>query len=542
MVPATKTKPLTLDEIIQLIPGYDPVATAGNCWFDADAAIDAIAFIEELLTHVKGELALQPLLLEDWQKAIVANIFGWKRPDGTRRYREVLIYVARKNGKTVLLAAILLVVLFTDGELGAELYSAAADRDQATLVFEQAKGMVVQSPELMRRAKIFTKAITYEAEGSSYKAISAEANTKHGYNSHFVGVDELHAQKNRELIDVLLTSVGSRRQPLVVHITTADFDRESICNEKHKYAGDVRDGIIDDIYFLPVIYEATKDDDWTDPAVWATSNPNLDVSVKREYLERECKRAQESPAFENTFKRLHLNIMTEQDVRWLSLAKWDACTGSVAVEDLAGRECFAGLDLANTTDVAAFAMVFPDVDGQTVVLMRFWVPTANAREREKRDKVPYVTWAKQGLVTMTPGNVIDYDIIRRDINELHKTYNIREIAIDRWNATQITTQLQGDGFDVIEFGQGFASMSAPTKELEKLVIGEQLAHGGNPVLRWMASNVSVQMDAAGNMKPAKDKSSEKIDGIVALVMGIGRAMVRTEVRGSVYERRGMLVL
>jgi len=535
---------IDFEEILGLIPGYDPFATAGDCRFDAEAAQNAIDFFmhpeDGCLRHVKGALAGTLLRLEPWQQAIIANIFGWKRPDGTRRYREVFIFIPRKNGKTTLAAGIANYVLFCDGEPGAELYCAAADRDQALLVFEQAKGMIFNEPALEARAKVYTasKAIVNESEGSSLKAISADANTKHGYNTHLAIIDELHAQPNRDLVDVLMTSTGSRRQPLIIHITTADFDRESICNEKRRYALKVRDGVIDDPYFLPVIYEASLEDDWTDPAVWASANPNLGVSVSLEYLERECRRAQETPTFENTFKRLHLNITTQQDVRWLRLEDWDRCAGAVDAEALKGKECFAGLDLSTTTDLSAFVLFFPEGN---LVLPFFWIPEDNAHERERRDRVPYLTWAREGFVQTTPGNVIDYDFIRRRIKELGQIYNIREIAVDRWNSTQLQTQLQGDGFTIVPFGQGFASMSAPTKELEKLIIGGALAHGAHPVLRWNASNVSVETDAAGNLKPSKKKSTERIDGIVALIMALGRAMVREE-GGSVYDGRGILLV
>jgi site-specific DNA recombinase len=356
------------------------------------------------------------------------------------------------------------------------------------------------------------------------KVISAEAYTKHGVNAHGVIIDELHAQPDRELVDVLTTSTGARRQPLIIYITTADFDRESICNEKYDYACKVRDGVIDDPAFLPVIYEAARDDDWTDPAVWAKANPNLGVSVSLEYLERECIRAKETPTYENTFKRLHLNMKTQQDVRWLSLENWDACNARIDEAALTGRECYGGLDLSTTTDLSAFVLVFQESDGGITLLPKFWVPADNAHKREKRDRVPYETWARQGLIEMTPGNVIDYDRIRMRINELGQRFHIQELAIDPWNATQLSLQLQGDGFEVIQFGQGFKEMTAPTKEFEKLVISRKIRHGGNPVLRWMAGNVSAETDAAGNLKPSKKKSNERIDGIVAAIMALGRAL------------------
>lgn len=540
--------PRQWQKLLRLIPGYDPIKTAGDSWFDVEAGQLAIDFFPECLKHVEGDKADQPFELEDWEKAWVANLMGWKRTDKlgriVRRYRESLLYIPRKNGKTPLAAGVCLEVLFCDGEPGAQIYSAAAEREQAALLFRHAKGMVEKEPELADRARIYggvgqRSIVLKDDEASVYKVLSADADTKHGGNSHLVLIDELHAQPNRDLVDVLQTSMASanRKQPLLIHITTADFDRESICNEKYDYACKVRDGIISDPSFLPVIYEAARDDDWTSPKVWAKANPNLGVSVSEEYLARECKRAQETPTYENTFKRLHLNMRTGQDVRWLPMEKWDACDLAFEINNLEGSECFAGLDLASTTDVAAFVLAFP-TSGGYLIWPHFWVPQEGAARREKTDRVPYETWARQGFLETTPGNVIDYDRIRVRINELGQTCRIRKIAVDRWNSTQLVTQLTGDGFELEGFGQGFASMSAPAKKLEELILGGKLRHRGHPVLRWMASNAAAEEDAAGNIKPSKAKSSEKIDGIVALVMALGVAMVAPE-DSCPYDTRGI---
>jgi phage terminase large subunit-like protein len=522
-------------DLLRLIPGYDPIATAGDCVFDKTTAERAVNFYHTNLRHLKGPKATKPFILEPWQQSIVCNLFGWKRPDGTRRYREVFILVPRKNGKTAFAAGTVLYVMDEDNEQGAECYSAAAERDQAALVFNDAKGMVLKSPHLSRRIKVFTKALAIEDEGISYKAISADANTKHGYNTHFAVVDELHAQKTRELVDVLETSMGARAQPIFMHITTSDFDRPSICNEKYSYATKVRDGIIDDSTFLPVIYEAKTSDDWKSEETWKKANPNLGVSVSLEYMRTKCKKAIEEPSFTNTFKRLHLNIKTEQDVLWVPIEKWDACKRALVFDMLKGKECFAGLDLASTSDLAAFVMYFPELHALWPI---FWLPEETIEVRTRKARIPYKTWTEQGFIRKTDGNVTDYDVIRRDIIELRKVFNIREVAIDRWNSTQLQTQLMGDGFEVVPFGQGFASMSAPSKEFERLITANELQHDGNPVLRWMVSNVSISSDAAGNIKPARDKSTEKIDGVVSSIMGIGRALVRETVT-SVYETRGI---
>ena len=457
------------------------------------------------------------------------------------------LYLAGKGmiptHNTSLAAGLVNLVLFTDDEPGMEIYSAAADRDQASLVFDVTKGMVLQDEELRSRSQVYVKAITVEAQSSVYRAISSDANTKHGYNVHFCVIDELHAHKNRDLVDVLMTATGSRRQPMIVHITTAGSDRNSICYEKYSYACKVRDGIVPDAAFLPVIYEANPKSDWTLPETWKDANPNLGVSLSLDEMKRACKKAQEIPAEENLFKRLHLNIWTEQITRWLAMDAWDACNlHPIDEESLRGAPCVIGLDLSSTKDITAVIAAFQDDEGGYEVIPRFFVPEDSIRERARRDRVPYDVWAEQGLITATPGNVVDYDRVRAEINAMGDKFQVREVAFDPWAATQIATQLGGDGFTVIAFRQGFASMSAPSKELEKLVLGRKLNHGGNPVLRWMASNVAAEIDAAGNVKPSKKHSQEKIDGIVGLIMALGRYMVTPEEQGSVYETRGVLTV
>ncbi len=533
-----------LEDTLRLIPGYDPFETAEDCTLDLDAAQLGIDFFPECLHHVKGELAGQPFVLEPWEQAIVGNIFGWKQPDGMRRYREIFIFVARKNGKTSLVAGIICYVMFCDHEIGAEIYSAAADRDQASLVRAQVEGMIRQDPDLDGMARIYQHSITYPAENTAYKAISAEAGTKHGYNSHLVVLDELHAQPNRELVDVLETSVGSRRQPLIISITTSDYDRESICNEKHQAACKVRDGIIPNKHMLPVIYEASIDDDWTDEKVWRSANPNLGVSLKLDYLEQQCKKAQNQPSFENTFKRLHLNIKTTQDVVWISMTEWDKCNGEVDAEALKGCKCYLAIDLSSTRDTSSLVLAFPLDDDILALLPFFWIPADSAREREKRDHVPYDTWARQNYLDKTPGNVIDYRYIRKRINELSELYDFQEMAYDPWNARQLATQLEEeDGFTLVEFRQGYFSMNEPSKEFERRILQGKIRHGGHPVLRWQASNVMVMTDPSGSIKPVKteNKDAKKIDGIVASVMTVGRAMLNVD-KTSVYEDRGITFL
>lgn len=427
---------------------------------------------------------------------------------------------------STLAAGIALYLFLADKEPGSEVYSAASDKDQARIVFNVAKQMVIQSPKLRQRAEIYKNSMAHLSSASSYIVLSADADTKDGLNAHGIVVDEVHAQKKRDLIDVLKTSTGAREQPLEVYITTAGFDRHSICYEMHDYAEKVRDGIITDHQFLAVIFAAAKDDDWTDPGTWAKANPGLGISVALKYFHTQCNRAKETPGYENTFKRLHLNIWTEQHTRWLPKELWDSCALGAIRAQLKGRKVFAGLDLSSTKDVTALVLLVLDPDGITYdVVPFFWIPEENIAKRVERDRVDYDVWHRQGFLLTTPGNVVDQEFIRTSINALATEFHFQEIAIDRWNAAKLQTELMADGFTVVPFGQGFASMAAPTAELERLLLAGLIRHGGHPVLRWMSQNVATTQDAAGNMKPDKSKSTDRIDGIVALIMAIGRATV-----------------
>lgn len=534
------------------VPGYDSIATAEGCWFDADEADEKVAFFHECLTFTIGRLKGEPFILERWQRAIVENLFGWKRQDGTRRYRECLIYVPRKNGKTELVGGLGNILAAIDGEPSAEVYCAAAEKGQARKIFNAAKTMVNAEEELSARAKVYNNSIVFPETESFLQVLSSEAYSKHGFNASGILIDELHAQPNSDLVDVLATSVGSRDQPLTIYITTADFDRQSICNDTYDLGCSVRDGCHDpsgfkDFEFLPVIYEMTKDDDWTSREVWKKANPNYGVSLKIDYMESRFKRAQALPSFANTFKRLHLNFRTGQNVLWLPMEKWDACA-SVGVDEkqLRGQECFGALDLSSTTDLTAFVLVFREPGGAIRIVPHFWLPRGVTEEdlfqRNKRDGVRYDLWESQGRIELTEGDTVDYDRIRAKVNEVGAVHNIREVAFDDWNATQLTTQLDGDGFTMVKFIQGFHSFNPPCKEFERLVVSGKCYHGGHPILRWMAKHVSIESDAAGNIKPNKKKSKHRIDGIVGAVMGLGRAMVVPPKKGSVYDEREPRVL
>ena len=523
-----------------MIAGYDPYETAGDCVFCQESASRATGFFKDCLTHVKGEKSGQPFILDKWQSDIIEAMFGWMKPDGTRRYSQIYCEVPRKNGKSTLCSGIGLYHLFADQtDYGKEVYSCAAEREQASIVFDIASTMVAQEPILRDNSKTFRKSIAVEKTNSFYKVLSADAYTKHGLNASCIIFDELHAQPNRDLWDVMTTSTGARVQPLIVAITTAGYDRNSICYEVRNYAERVRDGILEDQSFLPVIYCADDKDDFTKESTWKKANPAYGISIRKDYLEREAMKASELASYENTFKRLHLNIWTEQATRWLPMDRWDEADG---FNEFGDRACFGGLDLASTTDITSLVLVCIDEDGGFDVLPFFWIPSENAHRRERKDKVPYEAWIKQGNVRVTDGDIVDYDQIREDILEICQKFNVREIAVDRWNATQIVTQLEGEDVNMVMFGQGYRSMSAPSKQLEALVMGRKLHHGGNPVLRWMASNVAIQTDSASNIKPCKKASTQKIDGIVATVMAIARATATLEDGESIYETKGFEIL
>ena len=536
-------------DTIRLLPGYDPFATAGECWFDEDSAQLACDFFPELLQHVEGDAAGKPFILEPWEQAIIANLFGWKRKDAegreVRRYRECLIYVPRKQGKTPLASGIGLYVFFCDEEAGQQDFIAASTREQAGHIFRHCKAMVLKQPALAKRCRIYggtapggqSRSIVRERDGSFLRVIAADAGGQHGQNPHLILVDELHTQESRELIDTLRTGMGSlnRKQPLIVYITTADYERESICNEIYEHACRVRDGVYPDPSFLPCIWEAKLEDDWKDPAVWARANPNLGVSVSEEYLAREFRAAVEEPARLNELLRLHLNIITRARTRFIDPEAWRRSAGEVNLAELIGRECYGGLDLSSKYDLTAWVLTFPWEGGVYKVLPRFWIPSKAAKDAERKHGVPYSAWERGGYVTITPGASVDYSAVEAQIVADASTYQLQGVAYDPWNANATRSRLEEAGITTIEFTQSLKNYNEPTKEFQRL-IGETLLHHGNhSVLTWNAENVEVYTDASGNIRPVKPEegSFNKVDGIQAAVMGLSRAMLANP--GNVYD-------
>ena len=519
---------------------------AKDSYYDEDAANYAVNFIE-CLCHTKGTWAGKKFTLLDWQEEIIRDLFGVLKPNGYRQFNTAYVEIPKKNGKSELAAAIALLLCCGDGEQRAEIYGAAADRGQATIVFDVEADMVRMCPALNKRCKILTasKRIVYTPTNSFYQVLSAEAYSKHGFNIHGVVFDELHTQPNRKLFDVMTKGSGdARMQPLYFLITTAGTDTNSICYETHTKALDILEGRKHDATFYPVIYGAANEEDWTDPKVWKKANPSLGETIGMDKVEAACNSAKENPGEENSFRQLRLNQWVKQAVRWMPMEKWDACAFPVNPEDLEGRTCYGGLDLSSTTDLTAFCLVFPpeDEDEPYYVLPHFWVPEDTLDLRVKRDHVPYDIWERQGYIQTTEGNVVHYGYIEKFIEHLGEIYNIREIAFDRWGAVQMVQNLENMGFTVVPMGQGFASMSPPTKELMKLTLERKLAHGGHPVLRWNMDNIFIRTDPAGNIKADKAKSTEKIDGAIACIMALDRAIrCGNDTSESIYDNRGLLI-
>jgi len=533
---------------VRKLTKYKPTKfKASTSHYDKAEADYAVGFIQDLC-HTEGIWNGKKFELIDWQEQIVRDIFGIKKKNGYRQFNTAFIEIPKKNGKSELAAAIALFLTFADGEPGAQVYGCAATRKQASIVFDVAAKMVRQNKSLSSRAKFLDsqKKLVNLVNGSFYQVLSADAYNNEGYNVHGVIFDELHVQPNRKLFDIMTKGAGdARMQPLNFIITTAGTDKASICYEVHQKALDIIEGRKVDSTFYPVIYGATDEDDWTNPEVWKRSNPSLGITIPMEKVITACEAAKLSPGDERDFKQRRLNMWLDNTTRWMPLEKWDACELAFSPEELEGRVCYAGLDLSSTSDITALVLVFPPGDGydKYMVLPYFWLPEETVGLRVKRDHVPYDIWRQQGLFMTTEGNVVHYGFIESFIEELGKIYNIKEIVYDRWGATQMSQNLENDGFTVVPFGQGFKDMSPPTKELYKMVLSGEIAHNGHKVLRWMMGNVVIRSDPAGNIKMDKEKSTEKIDGAVAMVMALDRAIkCGNDGCSSVYDGRGLFII
>lgn len=514
--------------------------------YDKRRADHAVAFIEQL-QHTKGEWSGKSFHLLPWQEQIIRDTFGIiRKSDNFRQFRNVFVELPKKQGKSELAAAVALYLLCADGEEGAEIYGVANDRKQAGIVFDVAVGMVRQQPTLNRLCKIVDsqKRIIFLPTRSYYAAMSSEVSTKYGLNIHGCIFDELLGQPDRRLYDAMMYGAGAaRRQPLSFVITTAGTDRTSICYDEHCKALDILEGRKIDPSYYPVVYAAADDDDWTSPEVWREVNPSIGVTVTEEYYRSACESAKQNPAGELIFRQFFLNQWTNTPKRWLPMDKYDKGAAAFTESELYGKPCYGGLDLASSDDIAAFVLVFPpdEPNGKYYVLPYFWIPEENMARRVKKDHVPYDKWAMQGYLQTTEGNIIYYDFIEKKILELAEKFQIKQVNYDRWGAIGMIQNLEGHDFETLEFGQGFKSFNEPSKELYRLVLDERFIHGGNPVLRWMFENVYIETDAAGNIKPSKKKSTEKIDGAVAAIMALKGAVYSFEKpKKSIYDDRGLI--
>ena len=515
--------------------------------YDKEKADRAVKFIENLC-HTKGKWAGKRFWLLPWQEQLIRDIFGIVKPDGYRQFRTAFVEICKKVGKSELAAAIALYLLYADNEPSAEVYGAAADRQQASIVFDVARQMVEMSPALLKRSKIMgaTKRIVNYGNAGYYQVLSAEVGGKHGFSVSGLVFDEIHTQPNRQLYDVLTKgSSDARQNPLHFIITTAGTDRHSIAYELHTKAIDILEGRRVDPTFYPVVYGLKDDEDWEDEANWYKVNPSLGYTVDIERLRDAYREAKQNPADEITFRWLRMNQWVSSTTAWIPDQIYQKGNEEIDLKALEGRECYGGLDLSSTGDITAFVLMFPprNEEEKYILLPFFWVPEETIPQRVKANSVPYDVWERQGYLMSTEGNVIHYDFIEKFIEELGEKYHILEIAFDRWGATQMVQDLEGMGFTVVPFGQGYSSMSAPTKEFYKILMEGNMVHGGHPVLRWMAGNVVIDTDPAGNIKVTKARSKEKIDGIVAAIMALDRC-IRNQVQkqGSVYDERGILFL
>ena len=509
-------------------------------YFDKKAAMRAIHFIEKL-KHTKGEWAGQRFRLEPWQQFVLWNIFGWKNADGTRRFRYAYIEIARKNGKTALSAGIGLYMLFADGESRPEVYSAATVKDQAKICFSDAVE-IVKATDLKNYLTPYRNSIVYELKGGTMKPLSSDYGTHDGLNPSCGIIDEFHAHKDSGMFDVIKSAFGARRQPLMFVITTAGFNKSGACYAYRENVIKVLRGVNEDDSLFGIIYTLDDKSEWDDPKMWIKANPNLGVSLSADYLADQVKDAKNRPEAVRNVMTKNVDLWVDAERTWILDDAWQKCIGTTAPADLKGCACWGGLDLSNVSDITAYVLLFHEND-RFQLLPHFWIPEEKMREKIRKENINYDKWVAEGYVTVTPGNVIDYDFVKADILRIVADYDLRTSAYDRWNSSQTIIDLQNEGMECNPFGQGYGSMSAPTKEFEKLVLTGKIEHFGNPVLRWMLASTLVKTDPAGNIKPDKEKSTQKIDGIVASIMALGEWMTaQADDESNPYENRGLLTL
>lgn len=495
--------------------------------FDEIKAANVCIFVENL-QHVKGIWANQKIKLEPWQVFILMNVFGWLHRDtGFRRFKNVYIEVPRKNAKSTLTAAVALYMLTEDGEEGAEIYSAATSSNQARIVFDAAQAMARKSPAFCNAygVTVLANNISVIDKNSKYEAVHAQGKRLDGLNSHFASNDELHAHPDRTVYDVMETSMGSRTQPILWNITTAGTNLIGICSEQHDYTENLVNKVFVDESYFGIIYTIDEGDDWKDPKVWAKANPNLDVSVFIQYMDDKCRKAINSPASLNNFLTKHLNVWCNSDAAWLNIEDWHKCNDpAIAMSLLVGEPCYIGIDLASKVDIAAMVLLFPRPDKKFLVFGKYYIPERRLNPQHNPNSAQYHAWVRDGRMTATPGDIIDYSYIKDDLLEFVKQFNVLEVAYDPFQATQFVVEMGKEGFaSMVEVGATVKNFSEPMKRLEALIISKNIQHDGDPVMTWMMSNITAHEDKKENIFPNKKNREAKIDGAVAAIMALNRA-------------------
>lgn len=525
----------------------DAYAVAQGCWFDAVRADSVVQFIETHCRHYKGPMAGQLFILAEWERVIVRALFGWKRPDGWRRFRKASIWVAKKNGKSTLMAALSLVLLVFDGEDGPEVYAAAVDRKQAGRVHDAAAKMARRDPELRENLRIIdsTKHIYCDANDGVLVALSADVESAEGLDISGCIIDEIHVHKKPNLVTTLMYGGKARNQPLFIAISTAGvYDPERIGWQEWEYAQGVLSGVIEDVQYYACIYAADKDDDWTDPATWRKANPALGDTLKYETFEADCYEAKKSPTKKSIFLRYQLNIWVQAAEAWCNIDAWKKCRRDFDPAMLHGRRAYGGMDLASKQDLAAFVLcVPPTVDDPLYYLLPYhWIPEAQMQARAEQHDALFPLWVNRGLITVTDGEVLDYRRVRQDILDICKPFKMVEICYDRMFAGEIVQDLEAEGLTMVEHSQTTLAMSPAMNAFETLMLQQEIVHDGNPCFTWQLGNVTVRRDNGGNIAPEKKLNRKKIDGPVASFMAVGRAVATAKPKRSVYEERGVMVL
>jgi phage terminase large subunit-like protein len=529
---------------------WDVAAAIDGNWFDHALADTVVALWPIYFRHTEGRWAGKPFVLAQWQEIIVRLLTGWKNAEGFRHFRRLLLWVARKNGKSEFMAALALLFWICDGEQGGQAYCFARNEKQAKVVFEKAKTMVRKSADLVAAVTLKKREMWHAELGAKFELLSGTAEGKHGLSASVVVGDEAHECIDDTMYTTLHQSTAARDQPMELIGSTAGHKNRGWGWTLWEECRAILEGRISQPSSLVAIFAAPVDARIDDEQAWVSANPNLGISPKLDYLREECAKAKENPRLENDFRRYHLNQWTEQIVRWIPLSKWDACASDreswkTLRARLRGRSCFGGLDLSSTRDITALVWLFPPVpdDPKWSILPRFFVPKDTIVERSKADRVGYDDWARIGHnggppLETTDGNVVDQDAIFDAILADGREFNVVHLGYDPWNATQLALRLQDENVPVVAMRQGIQTLGEPSKEFERLIYAGLIEHGGHPVLRWMVGNVAIRMDSNGNFKPDKQKSSEKIDGVVATIEALGLAIANDNA-ASVYEKRGL---